>query len=168
MKRYNDLVAGLLVVVISFAMYLFSDSIKRMVVTTIGPDFMPKLIAVIMGILGLILTVQGIIVLKSKPGNTVPDTGSSVEKSRNGFVALFKNNLDIVTLLLLVLYAVGISLLGFIISTTTYIFLQIILMTINKRKNYIVFVTISIAFSCVIYFVFTKFLYVMLPAGLLG
>lgn len=167
MKRYCDLAAGLIVVAASIAIYIFSDNIQRMVVTSIGPNFMPKLVAMIMGVLGIILVLQGIHVVTRCPAGTTKTGDVGNEQSTN-IVNLFKSNLDTVTLALLVLYALSIGKMGFLIATSIYMFLQILLMHLNSKRNYLLFGAISVAFTSCIYFIFTKLLYVMLPAGLLG
>jgi len=167
MKRYKDLISGVIVVVFSIAIYISSNGIQRMVSTSIGPDFMPKLAAVLMGILGVILTIQGALSAVKAPAE-ITAADAAAAKRHISFIELFKNNLDIATLVLLTLYSLVIGWLGFLISTSVYIFLQIMLMSINKKKKYIVFIAISVIFTCVIYFLFTKVLYVMLPVGILG
>lgn len=167
MKRYKDLISGLFIVVVSIAMYISSNNIKKMVVTSIGPDFFPKLVAVILGVLGIILTIQAI-VRDINTSRTTSDTDEGLEKKKLNFRDIFKRNLDIVTLLLLILYSVLIDKLGFLISTMIYIFVQIMLMFTNRKKNYIAIVSISIVFTFIVYFFFRKVLNVMLPAGLLG
>lgn len=74
------------------------------------------------------------------------------------------------TFILLILYAVLMKPVGFIISSIVYVYLQIWVLTPitarNKRMHYIA-AGLAVFFSISLYYVFTKYLMVMLPPGIL-
>lgn len=167
MRKYTNLLAGTVTLIVSIVIYVASNGIKRMVVTSIGPDFMPKIVAVMMGILSIVLIIQELQKLKRNKQQVENSSENKCLKSFN-IIKFAKANLDIVTLVLIILYAVAMPILGFLISTVVYLFIQMLIMSQNRKINYLAISIISVVFSTVIYFVFTKVLFVMLPSGILG
>jgi hypothetical protein len=155
-KRRQDIIAGIILLFVSIAIFISSGYIPRMVVTTLGPDFMPKLIATGMAGLSCLLIVFGY------------KRGSSAKSAVRQDGTFIKRHIDLITIGFLVFYALCISFLGFLIATSIYLFLQISLMGIMRKLKPIITAIVSIASSAIIYFIFTRYLSVMLPAGILG
>ncbi|WP_439234448.1 tripartite tricarboxylate transporter TctB family protein [Lonepinella koalarum] len=76
----------------------------------------------------------------------------------------------VISLVLLGLYIACYQEVGFIISSISYLILQsIVLIPAEKRKKWTLFIIgLSIVFTVVIYFLFSKYLTLFLPIGLLG
>lgn len=68
---------------------------------------------------------------------------------------------------LLICYAVCLYLFGFLLSTPFMLFLLILLLAGSYKLNKIVVAVISIVASVLLYWLFVKVLYVMLPRGIL-
>ena len=65
-------------------------------------------------------------------------------------------------------YVFSLETLGFVISTLIYEFCQMIILTpVGTKKNYVLFAVITVVSTVFFYVVFTRFLYLMLPVGLL-
>ena len=72
---------------------------------------------------------------------------------------------------LLIFYAILMEPLGFVISSIIYVFFQIWVLTpINKRdlKMKLMAGGLSVFFSIGLYYLFTKYFMVLLPAGILA
>ncbi|ABR75201.1 conserved hypothetical protein [Actinobacillus succinogenes 130Z] len=76
----------------------------------------------------------------------------------------------VLSLALLSLYIACYQDAGFIVSSITYLILQsIVLLPAEKRKKWILFIIVlSIVFTVSIYYVFSKYLTLFLPVGILG
>lgn len=72
------------------------------------------------------------------------------------------------TLILMIAYAFTMKPLGFLISTSAYMFLQTIILFPNKKKNYIIMISVSLIFSIAVYLVFVRIFSLVLPRGILG
>lgn len=70
-------------------------------------------------------------------------------------------------LLLLIGYAVCLYLFGFLLSTPFMLFLLILLLAGSHKLNKLVVVVVSVTTSVLLYWLFVKILYVMLPRGAL-
>jgi len=162
LKRYQNLIAGFVTVLLAAVIFYSSGFIQKSVNTALGPDFMPKLTAVLMGVLGLALIIREVLSLRK--GNP-SDAKENAERPMQGkgLMTLIKNNLDIVTLALLGLYAIGISKLGFLLASTLYMIIHTTLMLLNQKRNYLLIVLYSAGFSTAMYYLFVKVLHVMLP-----
>lgn len=74
------------------------------------------------------------------------------------------------TFLLLIFYAVLMQPLGFVISSIIYVFLQIWVLTPIDKRNYkmkMISGGLSVVFSVGLYYLFTEYFMVLLPAGIL-
>jgi hypothetical protein len=66
------------------------------------------------------------------------------------------------------LYALLITKVGFLITTTVYLFIQINILSPKQSRKHLMFAIISVVASVVIYYIFVKVFNLMLPAGILG
>lgn len=162
-KKNEDIIAGVILLVVSVIVFIFSNRIPRMVVTTVGPDFMPKLVALGMAIFSCLLIFKSLQI----PTMSSEQNGERVHEY-NSFADFLRTHIDLVTIALLFLYAIGIATLGFLISTIIYLVVHINLMGMNKKQNLVVSLVVSIGIAFGVYLLFTKVLYVMLPSGFLG
>jgi putative tricarboxylic transport membrane protein len=159
MKKYQDIISGITLLIVAVGIFISSGYIPRIIVTTLGPDFMPKLVAAGMGILSCLLILTGYRQRKY--------SGES-SANRENKTAFIKRHIDLLTIGLLIFYAACMAFAGFLVSTSLYLFLHISFMGIMKKPRPMIVVLVSIGSSLVIYIIFTRFLYVMLPAGILG
>lgn len=157
LKKYGDLVLGIVFAVFAIAMYVGADALPPNLLGGVGSDFVPKIIAIGILILVVFQLKAGITTLK----NYKPDAAEADEDKP-------EYRRVVATIAVLTAYVFLMSTVGFMISSAVYLFLQILILTPKGRKNYILFAVIAIVASAAIYFIFKNCLNVMLPAGFLG
>lgn len=164
-RKYSDVYAGGFLLVLSIVMFISTFSIQALTDSRVGADFMPKIIAVLIAILSISIIVNGF----RRKDEIVRDEQevSSLEnevESKNDKSYL----LVIISVALMFIYLFLIPILGFLISTTAFLLIQMLLFSEWKAKNIILYLIISIITSTLIYYLFRNVFYVMLPSGILG
>lgn len=152
--NYRDLGTGLFFMIFAIIMYQQSYSIVITVHDAMGPRFFPQLVSILMGILSIILIITSF--------------NSSLESGKK-----FENKSSLlITIIILILYALFLEKIGFIILTTIYLFFQIILLLpkeyIKNRKYLLITGAVSIITPIFLYFLFYKVFSIFLPAGVMG
>lgn len=165
MKPKMDMIAGIFLFIFSVIMYYASFSIRILVVARIGSRFVPQLVAISMGILSLVLVIQSLLKMRlAREG-----AGLEKEEEEGGKKWSFLGTAPIWgTFLALIAYAVAFEPLGFILSTILYLLVQFFLLTSMVKRKYLVFVVAALLTSVIVYFLFVKVFYLMLPEGVLG
>ena len=161
----KDLLTGIVAAAFS-AFYLMQTSgIKVFGGATAGvtAQTVPRLWGVAMLALSILLILRSILAMWKK--------SEQDEEERLGFLARLKERREVVcTFVLLILYAALMKPVGFIIMSILYVYLQVWVLTPpakrTKRMHTIAGV-LAVFFSVSLYFVFTKYLMVMLPPGIL-
>lgn len=164
LMSWKDVISSLVLIVVSTAMFFASDSLEAKTRMEIGPDFMPKLVAVLTFVLSVVLLVQGLrrnIGLRA--AGELKHTGSL---PRHG--DLIERHADWLSLLLILAYTVAFEPLGYLMATTIYLFLQFTVMAPARDRKYLSFAIVAAAVSALSYYVFLRLFYVFLPVGLLG
>lgn len=153
-KHDRDFWCGVVTLIFSVLLFIASFSVKQFVTEVLGPEFMPRLVAVVLFILSILLILTNISARKE---------GGPEYKEQP-----IKTNLPLImTIILLVLYALAIKPFGYPISTSIYLTLQMLLLTQWKfiKKQILLFVLISVVSAGTIYTLFYKIFYVFLPTG---
>jgi len=129
-----------------------------------GPDFYPMLVAVVVVALCALLFCFDLYALSKKRGTSE----STAAAARIGEKKQTKTVL--VTLLFIVAYIALLDILGFILSTFLYLTLQISLLSPKAptKRSILLYGSLSAVFASAVYFIFTEFFLLMLPAGILG
>lgn len=151
----KDLGVGLFLVFFSVFLYMMSITIKVSKAETLGPQFLPKIISVLLGILSLILIKNAI---KNRK-NVIKK--EKLEKELNLPLLL--------SILLLLFYITTINFIGFILVSIIYLFLQIRILSLGKpivKKEIIIEIIVSIVVPILIYFLFYKIFNIFLPMGI--
>ncbi len=78
---------------------------------------------------------------------------------------LWDTRADVVTMILLVIYVLSISKLGYLLSTAIYLPIQMYVLSTKKNRNIPMMVIIGIVAAVIIYFVFSKRFALPLPKG---
>ncbi|MCG1009741.1 tripartite tricarboxylate transporter TctB family protein [Salinicoccus sp. ID82-1] len=177
-SRKMDIISGAVLLVLAIGLFISTLSFQQMTVAKIGSAFFPQVASIGIGVLSLIMMITAFLkkpvkedhaaetgadgtLAVSEEQHIADDTSEKEDKKHYGLVGL--------TLLLLIAYVAVMSLLGFIISTSLYLFIQMVIMATQRDKmKYIIFAVLSIASSVLIYWIFKGFFNLMLPAGLLG
>lgn len=155
-----------------FYIYMFgaSLSLKSFSNDYIGSDFIPKVVTAIGFLCTLRVFAEQIsITLKEKKAIEAAGGDSRIFKGPTKGQPLgyyVQKYISILTLLLIAIYISLMKPLGFILSTIIYLFAQIMLIAPKDKKKPVFIAILSIVFSIVIYAIFTKGFYVILPAGI--
>ncbi|MFD1385296.1 tripartite tricarboxylate transporter TctB family protein [Oceanobacillus oncorhynchi subsp. oncorhynchi] len=163
-RNYNDLITGIILMVLSIVMFTGSLNMEALTESVIGADFMPRMIAILIAIMSIPIIVSGFKNKKEvKIEEEIPVTEDEEETdNKNGFIYL------IFTIILLFVYLFLIPILGFLITTIAYLIIQMLLFSKWTIRNVFLYGVISIITSSIIYFVFRNVFYVMLPTGIFG
>lgn len=161
----KDLVTGIVAAAFS-AFYLMQTSgIKVFGGATAGvtAQTVPRLWGVAMLALSILLILRSILAMRKK--------SEQDEEESLGFLARLKERREVVcTFALLILYAALMKPVGFIIMSIIYVYLQVWVLTPPEKrtkKMHTIAGGLAVFFSVSLYFVFTKYLMVMLPPGIL-
>ena len=163
--KWNDIISALVLIVVSIVVFFASDRLEAKTRMDIGPDFMPKLVAALTFLLSLVLLAQAVqrnMALRAQ--GQMPDVGRGPVRQGD----LIVRYADWISLLLILAYTIAFEPLGFVLSTTIFLFLQFIVMSRSGERRYIRFALVAGVVSAVSYFVFLRLFYVFLPTGLLG
>lgn len=158
----KDLLTG----IVAAAFYLMQTSgIKVFGGATAGvtAQTVPRLWGVAMLALSILLILRSILAMRKK--------SEQDEEESLGFLARLKERREVVcTFGLLILYAALMKPVGFIIMSIIYVYLQVWVLTPPEKrtkKMHTIAGGLAVFFSVSLYFVFTKYLMVMLPPGIL-
>ncbi|MDR1932910.1 MAG: tripartite tricarboxylate transporter TctB family protein [Spirochaetales bacterium] len=124
-----------------------------------GPGFMPRFIGGTISLLSLLLVIttlvgiwRGAAYSSSSKETVIPDYKSIIA-----------------TFILLALYMIALSPVGFILSSVIYVFLQIMVIANKPSKKFIMMsAVIAVVMPVVVYYVFVDLFFLLLPAGILG
>ncbi|MFC0559418.1 tripartite tricarboxylate transporter TctB family protein [Halalkalibacter alkalisediminis] len=167
LKQYKDIYASVFLLIVSIIMFIATYSIQKMTVTNIGADFAPRLLAVGIFVLSLILLTNSIKQVRNPQTAVILDEEEEEEEEQNLKESISK--LSVVgTIALLIGYVALIPSIGFLIMTAIYLFLQMYLLAERAHRNITLFLIISVVSSGIIYYCFKSIFYLRLPAGILG
>lgn len=157
LKQYQDVIAGAVFLILSAAYYSGSFfETSSIMQAKYGPDFIPKIYAVMMGVLSIALLITGI--RKAKASETSAEDADWLDKRSVVTVAL--------SLLLIAGYIHFINIIGFLAASALYLFCQAWLL--SQKKNYLMLVLFSAVCSILVYLLFAKVIGLVLPKGILG
>lgn len=171
MKKNYGLIAAAAIILFSVYVYVNTLTITSTANAALGPAFMPKLVAVILFILGWLDLLEE---LKKKKAAAKEESGTEAAGEKTavaaaaGFRGLLAARVDVFSSILLLCYVFSIKRLGFLIASAIYMLLQMLLLTVNTKRNYILILFMTIVVPGIIYFGFVKIFYLMLPPGILG
>lgn len=168
-KLSKDVYASVFLMAVSIVMYVATYNIKALTVSKIGADFMPKLVAIAIFILSLVLLINSVKQLKkSKDSNQNELEADKDEDEQEGENRRISPLSVIITIILLIAYISLLKSIGFLIMTTVYLFLQMYLLADKRERRVPLFFGISVISSVAVYVCFKSVFHLMLPAGILG
>lgn len=147
---------------------------------TLDSKFMPRLLGILMALLSLIEIAVSWMKLKKHsgapedpaPGEAGAATASSVEDARKNFDedayvkgSSLKDILVVAALLLF--YAATYKALGFILSSTVFLFCSIFFLTPKEKRSWFWLIILSVGVPFAVYFLFVSGFKMMLPSGIL-
>ncbi len=161
----KDLVTGIIAAAFSAFYLMQTAGIKIFGGATAGvtAQTIPRLWSGAMLVLSIILILRSIIAMRKR--------GEKSAEEQQGILAQLKERREVVyTFVLLILYAALMKPVGFIIMSILYVYLQVWVLTPPEKrtkKMHGIAGGLAVFFSVSLYFVFTKYLMVMLPPGIL-
>lgn len=163
-KKYWDLASGSFLLLFSVILFIGAQRVKTLAVSSIGSGFFPSVVAVLLAITSMVIIIGGLAQARK------PDAASGKVKAADGKAAEDKPRVwgVIGTFALMAFYAILLPKLGFLITTTVYLFVQINILSPKESRKLFMFGIISVVTSVVIYYTFVKVFNLMLPAGILG
>lgn len=160
-KDKYDLYVGLFFVITGIFLFINITSMNAPTYDVLGSKFIPQFICSSFAILGSSLVLKSInIKKKTNDGVAVSNADEAyVETSESGLKS------SLFFLISTVCYFLALEFnLGFIFSTSVYLVIEMMIIDHGLKKYKIIhFVVVAVAVSVAIYFVFEKFLMLMLP-----
>lgn len=165
-KYAKDLAAGICLLCISVIYCILAQNIKVFTgigATPISAKGLPVVWAVCLGVLAIDLILRGAKGLRhgKASGEKLPQIAAA---------AWIKDNFAVIgTFAALFIYALCWKPMGYLVSTAVYLLIQIQLLTDKERrgkKNILLTLVLSLAFTFLSYYIFVKLLSVQLPRGI--
>ena len=159
MERYKDIFGGLFWLFVAAAMFVASFNIRVLAIgggstSFVGSGFMPRLVAIGMIILSLI------IIFQSWKKVRASETTECVKDS----VSFHERYLPVVVSIgLLVVYIAFMEMLGFVIMTAVYLFGQMFILATTEHRRPVLFLVVAIVSALAIYYTFVEVFQLMLP-----
>jgi putative tricarboxylic transport membrane protein len=148
---------GVFSIAFGIGMLLLSNGIRDFAAVGVGAKFFPRIAGVGFILIGALLVLQQRSALAD---GTSSEKATSYDRSANLSVVLSMG--------LLTLYLILVPRLGYIISSTIYIFGQTLILNRGAKPHYLRFALIAIISAGVTYILFVKVFRVMIPAGIFG
>lgn len=160
-EKVRDLTVGILFLAFAVFFFLEGGQYPTMIKGDMGSAFMPQLIAVCIGSLSAAKIVFALCKKPTKKQNAEEETTVKKEEDLKG---------GLMTVALIVTYALAFKPVGFLISTFAYLFLQmLVLCDVDKRKkNTPTMLIIAVIAPIVIYVFFMYVVGLPVPKGILS
>jgi hypothetical protein len=157
-QKYKELISSSIITLIGLVYFVMAFSIRQYGDAVLDSRFLPLLLGCLLIAFGTVKLVGSIRQSFHKDGGINSEPPEESGSSRHVML----------TLILMIAYAFTMKPLGFLISTSAYMFLQTIILFPNKKKNYIIMISVSLIFSIAVYLVFVRIFSLVLPRGILG
>lgn len=152
-KKISEVVLSMILLIAGIALWFASQKIEVGAAMGQGGDFMPKLCSTVWVLISALLLISNI---------TMKDEGEKTEGiNLKGFFA---------TLILLFVYVFMLKPVGFVISSIVYMLIQMLLFVpavYRTKKNYILFVVLSVIVPVAVNALFVNVFSLILPTGIL-
>ncbi|SJZ70930.1 tripartite tricarboxylate transporter TctB family protein [Selenihalanaerobacter shriftii] len=151
----GEILIGIILLILSSVVYLQADAFPVSKYAVLGPGAFPKLIAIFMGVLSLLLILSKIKDVFNK------------ESSFNFTTVLNRYKYPFFTLMFFLIYIKLMRYIGFRISTFSFIIATQWMLGPNKMKKLPIMLVIAIILSLGSYYFFQSYLTVVFPTGIL-
>jgi putative tricarboxylic transport membrane protein len=149
MMKKEDIGTGIGLLMLSTWFFWYVGRYRVKEIYGYGPDFFPRVLAVMMAILGLSLIIQALLGNSLKMGDRIDP---------KGFIRM------LISIAICIGYLFLTTILGF--ATATFVFL-FVLMTFLKQKGIVLRIFSSLVTAILVWSIFRYFLVIPLPEGLL-
>ena len=156
--KIKNIIASIAFLILSGGLYFYALSLpsKEGVSAALSPVFYPRLLAIVMGFLSILLLVNGI-------RDSIKAKGDSEKlfKSKKG-ASIFG-----ITLVLLIIFPIILTYIGFATASFIFMFVLMYSLTNDRNKKIIPLLIISIILTAVMYLIFDIVLKIPFPSGIL-
>jgi small-conductance mechanosensitive channel len=160
-KKYGDVISGAFCFLVSLILFILTFSFKRLTISKIGSEFMPRIVLGLLMFLSIIVILEG---MKKSKFIEFDKTNNNNGITINSII----HNPVFLTLLLIMTYIALLEKLGFLIMTALYLFIQFNILAKREERKQKIFALVAIISSASIYFIFVKGFELILPSGILG
>ena len=159
MERYKDIFGGLFWLFVAVSMYFASFNIRVLAIgggstSFVGSGFMPRLVAVGMSILSLIIIFQSWKKLRASESTECVKASLSF---RERYLPV------VVSIGLLVVYIAFMEMMGFVIMTAVYLFGQMYILATTEHRRPVLFLILAVGSALAIFYTFVEVFQLMLP-----
>ena len=154
-RKCRDLIMGAVMLALSVFYLIFTQQIKtrpKLTPPYAGARVIPNLLGVILAVLSVILIVQGW--RKLKAPQEAEEKGADVLAVAETFAVIIG-------------YTVLLQSAGFILSTVVYLFAQMMVLAPADKRNPVLFIIVSVAFTAFVFVAFRIGLQQLLPRGII-
>lgn len=151
-KKVKEILISVVFMLIGIFIYLQAMNIEPLMKNELGSGYFPKVVAgtmIVLSILNLFLNLKK----------------THIEDENNTKSDLFGG---LSTIALIGIYSLLYQKVGFLIGTSLYLFLQILILAPKEKRNIMLFAIISVVFSVFVYYLFTRIINMPLPKGIFG
>jgi cobalamin synthase len=159
-KAKKDIAMGIALFGVSIVYILQTFSIRQTALIKITSAAIPRVCAVVLCALSIVLTIQGVRAYRKNRTDS-----RTVEERKNDRMQVAA------VVIALTILAIGIFLMeyaGFCVGMAVYLFFAFFTLSKYEKKNYPLFVALSLLIPVVIFLIFTKGFGLSLPVGVLG
>ena len=158
LKKYGNLTVGAVFVALAIITYIMSTQLPPNLLGGMGPEFMPQVLSGFMGVLGIIQCITGIKTMREYDPEQEKEEESEFKPEYMRVLA---------TIIAFGVYVFAIKIVGFLVCSVIYLFVQMCILAPKEKRNYVLFAVIALLVNVVVYFIFRNGLNVMLPTGFL-
>lgn len=157
-RKYKEVISSGVISAFGFVYFIMSFSVRQYGDAVLDSRSLPLALGALLLVFGLIrfyTSIKSLVKVNfDNPVKESDEAGSRIHV--------------ILTLVLMLAYALTMKRLGFLISTTVYMFLQSMILFPKKKMNFIIAIAVSLIFSISVYLVFVRVFSLVLPQGILG
>ena len=158
-KKCRDLILGVVMLLFSGFYLFYAQQIKtrpKLTPSYASAKIMPILLGVLLAVLSVVCIIQGIRQIKA---NKKEENGKKMDKGDLMAVVF--------TFAVIIGYILIMPLLGFILSTVLYLFLQMLILAPAEKRNYALFAIVAVVFTAIVFVAFRVGLQQLLPRGVI-
>jgi putative tricarboxylic transport membrane protein len=157
LHQYKGILLGIFTATFAMVYLIGSTFIRRTDFIPIGAEFMPKIYGFVLLLLGALQIYQGF--KETKHLMAARETNGKEPKDSKNVVLTF---------ILIIAYVASMQILGFIISSTLFMFLMSMLLAPpNTKRNNIIAIALYAALSGSTFYLFNNVLHLFLPIGII-
>ncbi|MFI8480109.1 tripartite tricarboxylate transporter TctB family protein [Pseudomonas sp. NPDC078700] len=154
-----DLITGTLLLCLSGVLFWACTGIKDFGAVGVGSAFVPRLTASLLLVISLVLMCNG------WAKRSEPKKADVAEENSRVFAGVPAVG---VSILLMAGYLALLEPLGYLFASMLYGFLQILVLTKDAKRNYMMFAVLAVCSAAAFYYLFVQLFEISLPSGVLG